>query len=80
MLQLYSDWDFEGARAKLERAVVLSPHDSMLRHGWADYLMVTGRYDESLEQTRLGRSYDPMSPLVARLRRSTRWPRADSTM
>ncbi len=65
MLQLYSDWDFEGARTKLERAVVLSPHESMVRHGWADYLMVTGRYDESLEQTRLGRSYDPMSPLVA---------------
>ena len=65
MLQLYSDWDFEGARAKLERAVVLSPHESLIRHGWADYLMVTGRYDESLEQTRLGRSYDPTSPLVA---------------
>jgi eukaryotic-like serine/threonine-protein kinase len=65
MLQLYSDWDFEGARAKLERAVVLNPHDSVLRHSWADYLMVTGRYDESLEQTRLGRSYDPMSPLMA---------------
>ena len=65
MLQLYSDWDFEGARAKIERAVVLSPHESMVRHGWADYLMVTGRYDESLEQTRLGRSYDPMSPLAA---------------
>jgi serine/threonine-protein kinase len=65
MLQLYSDWDFEGARAKLERAVALNPHESLLRHGWADYLMVTGRYDESLEQTRLGRSYDPMSPLVA---------------
>ncbi len=27
--------------------------------------MVTGHYDESLEQTRLGRSYNPMSPLVA---------------
>ena len=65
MLQLYFDWDFEGARAKLERAVALSPHESLLRHGWADYLMVTGRYDESLEQTRLGRGYDPMSPLMA---------------
>jgi TolB-like protein/tetratricopeptide (TPR) repeat protein len=65
MLQLYSDWDFEGARAKLERAVVLNPHESMVRHGWADYLMVTGRYDESLEQTRLGRRAAPMSPLVA---------------
>ena len=67
MLQLYFDWDFEGARSKLERAVALMPHESLLRHGWADYLMVTGRYDESLDQTRLGRSYDPMSPLAAQV-------------
>jgi TolB-like protein/tetratricopeptide (TPR) repeat protein len=67
MLQLYFDWDFEGARSKLERAVTLKPHESLLRHGWADYLMVTGRYDESLDQTRLGRSYDPMSPLAAQV-------------
>ncbi len=37
----------------------------MLRHGWADYLMVTGRFEESLAQTRLGRSDDPASPLAA---------------
>jgi tetratricopeptide (TPR) repeat protein len=67
MLQLYFDWDFEGARTKLERAVALKPHESLLRHGWADYLMVSGRYDESLDQTRLGRSYDPMSPLAAQV-------------
>ena len=67
MLQLYFDWNFEGARSKLERAVALNPHESLLRHGWADYLMVTGRFDESLDQTRLGRSYDPMSPLAAQV-------------
>ncbi len=67
MIELYFDWDFEGARATLERALAFRPHESMLRHGWADYLMVTGRYDESLEQTRLGRSYDPVSPLAAQV-------------
>ncbi len=65
LIELYSDWNFDGARAKLERAVVLRPHDSMLRHGWADYLMVTGRFEESLAQTRVGRSDDPTSPLAA---------------
>jgi serine/threonine-protein kinase len=67
MAQLYFDWDFEGARPKLERAVALSPHDWMLRHGWADYLMVTGRFDESLEQTRLGRGDDPTSVVAAQV-------------
>jgi len=65
MLQLYFDWDFDAAGKKLERAVTLRPHEAMLRHGWADYLMVMGRYDESLEQTRLGRSSDPASPVAA---------------
>jgi tetratricopeptide (TPR) repeat protein len=67
MLQLYFDWDFEGARPKLERAVALRPHDWVLRHGWADYLMVTGRFDESLEQTRLGRTDDPTSFVAAQI-------------
>jgi len=67
MAQLYFDWDFEGARPKLERAVALSPHDWMLRHGWADYLMVKGRFDESFEQTRLGRDDDPTSNMAAQV-------------
>jgi TolB-like protein/Tfp pilus assembly protein PilF len=67
LIDLYFDWNFEAARAKLQRAVTLRPHEALVRHGWADYLMVNGRYDESLEQTRLGRSYDPMSPLAAQI-------------
>jgi TolB-like protein/tetratricopeptide (TPR) repeat protein len=62
-LALYHDWDFEGARPLLEKAVRLSPHDSMLRHTYADYFLVTGRFDTSLEQVRLGRDYDPASAL-----------------
>lgn len=63
-LDLYIDWNFEAARSKLERAVALSPHDWMLRHGYADYLMDTGRFEESLEQVRLDRSFDPTSPVA----------------
>jgi len=64
-LKLYRDWDFEAARPMLERAVTLSPHDSMLRHVYGDYFLVTGRFDESLEQVKLGRDFDPTSPLPA---------------
>jgi serine/threonine-protein kinase len=34
----------------------------MTRHAYADYLMVTGRLEESLEQVRLGRDANPSSP------------------
>jgi TolB-like protein/tetratricopeptide (TPR) repeat protein len=64
LVELYFDWDFEAARADLERAVALSPHDGLTRHSYADYLMVTGRPQESLEQTRLGRDANPSSPLL----------------
>jgi TolB-like protein len=64
-IELYFDWNFEGARRRIERAVPLNPHDSMLRHLYADYLMAQGRLDESLEQVRIGRSCDPMSRLAS---------------
>jgi len=62
-LTLYGDWNFEAARSMLERAVTLSPHNSMLRHAYGDYFLVTGRFDASLEQVKLGRDFDPSSPL-----------------
>jgi serine/threonine-protein kinase len=64
VIHLYFEWDFEAARRRLERALTLSPHHSMLRHMYADYLMAQGRLEESLEQVRIGRSYDPMSRLA----------------
>jgi serine/threonine-protein kinase len=63
-IELYFDWNFEGARRRIDRAVPLNPHDSMVRHLYADYLMIHGRLDESLEQVQLGRNYDPMSRLA----------------
>jgi TolB-like protein len=63
-VELYFDWNFDAARRRLERAVPLSPHDSNVRHMYADYLMTQGRLDESLEQVRIGRRYDPTSRLA----------------
>jgi eukaryotic-like serine/threonine-protein kinase len=63
-VELYFDWDFGEARADVERGVALNPHDPMARHAYADYLMVTGRLEESLEQVRIGRDADPSSPMA----------------
>lgn len=62
-IMLYSDWDWPAAVRELERALALSPHDSNVRHAYADYLLVMGKLEESLAQVRLGRSHDPLSPL-----------------
>lgn len=61
-IEQYFDWNFDSAKGHLERAVALSPHDFLIRHAWADYLMVTGRLEESVEQVKLGRNYEPTSP------------------
>jgi TolB-like protein/tetratricopeptide (TPR) repeat protein/predicted Ser/Thr protein kinase len=62
VVELYFDWDFDRARLDVERAVALSPHELTARHAYADYLMVTGRLEESLEQVRLARDANPTSP------------------
>jgi len=64
-MDLYFDWNFDIARGRLERGISLNPHQSMLlRHAHADYLMITGRLEESLEQVKRGREDDPLSPLA----------------
>ncbi|MGE5347105.1 MAG: protein kinase domain-containing protein [Acidithiobacillales bacterium] len=63
-IELYYDWNFPSASERLQRAVALDPHNFTTRHAWADYLMVTGRFEESLEQVKIGRSDNPTSPLA----------------
>ena len=63
-IQLYIDWDWESARANLQRALELSPNDSRTRHAYADYLMVMGELEESLGQVEIGALYDPLSPIA----------------
>jgi tetratricopeptide (TPR) repeat protein len=64
VVELYLDWNFEAARAEVEQAVALSPHDVTAHHSYADYLMLTGRLDDSLEQVRRGRDADPASAVA----------------
>jgi eukaryotic-like serine/threonine-protein kinase len=63
-VELYFDWSFDSARARLERAVALDPNDFGVRHALADYYMVTGRLNDSLDQVRAGRLAEPEAPLA----------------
>jgi TolB-like protein/DNA-binding winged helix-turn-helix (wHTH) protein len=63
LTRLSFDWDWPAAGRELARAIELDPSDAGVRHGYADYLLVTGRPEESLEQAKLGRRYDPVSPI-----------------
>ena len=63
-IQLYFDWDWEGAQTSLTRALELSPNDFHARHAYADYLMVMGDLKASLKQVEIGHLYDPFSPMA----------------
>jgi len=63
-IQLYFDWDWDGAKTSLARGLELSPNNTHTRHAYADYLMVMGDLKESLNQVEIGRLYDPFSPMA----------------
>ncbi len=61
-LNLYFDWDWTTASARLKRALEVNPSDGLLYHPYADYLLIQGRLEESLDYCRRGASVDPLSP------------------
>ena len=63
-LRLYLDHDWDGARENFQHALELDPTDAMIRHGYADLLLVEGRAEESLAQVELGLLYDPLGPIA----------------
>jgi len=63
-IQLYFDWDWDGAKTSLSRALELRPNDANVRHAYADYLMVMGDLKASVNQVEIGRLYDPLSPMA----------------
>jgi serine/threonine-protein kinase len=59
-IALYFDWDWPEAKQELEKALALDPTNTIIHHGYADYLGVLGDCEGSIEQVLRGRSYDPM--------------------
>ncbi|MBT8058139.1 MAG: tetratricopeptide repeat protein, partial [Gammaproteobacteria bacterium] len=59
------NWDWPGAGEAFETALRLNPNDPMTLHGYADYLMLTGRMEDSLDQVRHARAINPFSPAAS---------------
>jgi len=66
-IQLYYDWDWELASKNLLKGLELSPDDALTRHAYADYLVVMGDVEESLNQVEIGHLYDPFSPMAGKI-------------
>jgi serine/threonine protein kinase/tetratricopeptide (TPR) repeat protein len=65
VLQFY-DWDWEGARQHMVKAVQLRPQRGESYYLYAAYLTSQGLLQDALEQCRIGLTYDPLStPLLA---------------
>jgi DNA-binding winged helix-turn-helix (wHTH) protein/TolB-like protein/Tfp pilus assembly protein PilF len=62
-LQLYG-WDWARSEASLRRAIALNPSFADAHFSLAHLLVLTGHFDEGLEQARQARELDPLSPLI----------------
>ena len=58
------DYDWEGANADFERALILAPDYATAHQWYGETLNLTGRLDEALVQLQLARKSDPMSVVV----------------
>ncbi len=59
------EWDFSAAGRELERALALSPGDSLIHHGYAFFLSNLGRHEDAVSEIRLARDLDPLAPRTA---------------
>jgi TolB-like protein/cytochrome c-type biogenesis protein CcmH/NrfG len=62
-LLMNEDWDFAGAEREFKRAIELSPSYIEAHHMYSHYLLVMGRIQESLIESRKVLALDPLSPL-----------------
>ena len=63
-VKLFHDWDFAEAEREFLRAIELNPTYATAYQWYANYLAVTGRYDEGIEQIRLAAELDPLSRII----------------
>lgn len=63
-VKLYYDWDWKGAEEEYIRAIELNPNYSTPHHGYAYYLISTGRTEEAIAEIQRAQEIDPLSLIV----------------
>ncbi|MDX2416389.1 MAG: hypothetical protein QNK19_02900 [Xanthomonadales bacterium] len=58
------DYDFEGARADIEKAIQIDPGYATAHQWYGELLAVEGQFDAALDQLRLARIADPLAVVV----------------
>lgn len=60
-IKLYYDYDWDGARAEYERAIVLGPSSAYAHNNYALYFSFTGQHDAALAESTRAQQLDPLS-------------------
>ncbi len=62
--QAFYDWDWAGAEKSFQRAFELNPNYATAHQWFAEYLMVTGRFDEARTHLERALEIEPVSPII----------------
>jgi tetratricopeptide (TPR) repeat protein len=61
----FYDWDWTAAEREFLRAIELNPNYPTARQWYSEYLLVFGRFDESLSQIHQAQQLDPTSLIIS---------------
>ncbi|MEP6509781.1 MAG: hypothetical protein ABJC63_16255, partial [Gemmatimonadales bacterium] len=64
VFKLFYDYDWKGCEREFRRAIRLNPNYAFTHDQFAMSLSFTGRFDESIAESRLAAELDPLSPQV----------------
>jgi len=62
--KLYYDWDWDGAEREYKRAIDLNPNYAIPHHGYAYYLISTGRTEAGIAEIQKAQDIDPLSLVI----------------
>src|SRR5262249_13911184 len=62
---LLYEWDWEAVEREFEVALDLNPYYATAHQWYGNYLAAMGRLDESIAETRLAQTLDPLSPIIS---------------
>ncbi len=65
IVRLFYDWDWLAAEKQFKRSLDLDPYEAMPHQLYAFYLVVMGRLDEAMIETRRAQEIDPGSVIIS---------------